>query len=225
MPVQRTTPALPAATWSWKSTGTRLRPRPTLSANWKTFPRDRTRWSWSGQTAATHSVFCIPQSRDKLHCCPQRPLSPSTQWRLWTAWTKFLQESLHFQSELRSRQRVHPPPQKTVDRDHDCRHYHGRSEQNLEVAVVGCLADDCAQSDGRKDLAFQMKIFRNNAGVPRTAGCGHESGDQIRKDRRQDQFAPAFVPAQAADLADFFQVGGNRRSSGDHVEEYVPLCA
>lgn len=70
------------------------------------------------------------------------------------------------QPEPGIRQPVQSPPQQPVHRDYDRRHYDCRGQQELEVSVVGGLADHRAQPRGREYLSFQVKVFRNNAGVP-----------------------------------------------------------
>src|SRR5882762_6691552 len=70
-----------------------------------------------------------------------------------------------------------------------------------------------------------MKIFRNDAGVPRAARCGHHAGDEIRKNSRQGEVAPAIPGAEAVDLRGFLEVSGNGHGAGDDVKEDVPLRA
>src|SRR5207302_1629078 len=57
------------------------------------------------------------------------------------------------------------------------------------------------------------------------ARCGHHAGDQIRKNRGQDEVAPAIPGAEAVDLRGFLEVRGNGHGAGDDVEEDVPLRA
>src|SRR6202171_1479169 len=70
-----------------------------------------------------------------------------------------------------------------------------------------------------------MKIFRDDAGVPRAARCGHHAGDEIRENGRQDEVAPVIPGAEAVDLRGFLEVRGNGHGAGDDVEEDVPLRA
>src|SRR6267143_3614275 len=70
-----------------------------------------------------------------------------------------------------------------------------------------------------------MKILRNDACVPRAARGGYHAGDEIRKNSRQDEVAPAIPGAEAIDLRGFLEVGGNGHGAGDDVEEDVPLRA
>src|ERR1700687_4026821 len=70
-----------------------------------------------------------------------------------------------------------------------------------------------------------MKIFRDDAGVPRAARCGNHASDEIRENGRQDEVAPAIPGAEAVDLRGFLEVGGNGHGAGDDVEEDVPLRA
>src|SRR6266404_6349148 len=70
-----------------------------------------------------------------------------------------------------------------------------------------------------------MKILRNDACVPRAARGGYHAGDEIRKNSRQDEVAPAIPGAEAVDLRGFLEVRGNSHGAGDDVEEDVPLRA
>src|SRR5467141_2457553 len=70
-----------------------------------------------------------------------------------------------------------------------------------------------------------MKILRNDACVPRAIRGGYHAGDEIRKNSRQDEVAPAIPGAEAVDLRGFLEVGGNGHGAGDDVEEDVPLRA
>src|SRR5215467_360325 len=54
-------------------------------------------------------------------------------------------------------------------------------------------------------------------------GGGDEAGDQVRTDRRQQQFAPALDVTQVKDFADFFQVGRYGACACNHVEKDVAL--
>src|SRR6267143_116465 len=70
-----------------------------------------------------------------------------------------------------------------------------------------------------------MKILRNDACVPRATRGGYHAGDEIRKNSRQDEVAPAIPGAEAVDLRGFLEVSGNGHGAGDDVEEDVPLRA
>ena len=69
----------------------------------------------------------------------------------------------------------------------------------------------------------EFEIFGDDAGVPRAAGGGDEAGDQIRKNRRQEQLAPALHAAQVEYVADFLEIRGDRAGARDHIEQDVPL--
>src|SRR5467141_3551003 len=96
---------------------------------------------------------------------------------------------------------------------------------DVEAAGVAGAADGAAEAGGRNDSALKMKIFRNDAGVPRAARCRHHAGDEIRKNGRQDEVAPAIPGAEAVDFRGFLEVRGNGHGAGDDVEEDVPLRA
>ena len=68
-----------------------------------------------------------------------------------------------------------------------------------------------------------MKIFRDDAGVPGAARCGHQAGDEIRKNSRQEEITPAIPRAEAVDLRGLLEVRGNGHGPGDDVEEDIPL--
>src|SRR5258707_15752789 len=70
-----------------------------------------------------------------------------------------------------------------------------------------------------------MKILRNDACVPRATRGGYHAGDEIRKNSRQDEVAPAIPGAEAVDLRGFLEVRGKGHGPGDDVEEDVPLRA
>src|SRR5467141_3861427 len=96
---------------------------------------------------------------------------------------------------------------------------------DVEAAGVAGATDGAAEAGGRNDSALEMKIFRDDAGVPSAARCGHHAGDEIRKNRGQDEVAPAIPGAEAVDFRGFLEVRGNGHGAGDDVKEDVPLRA
>ena len=70
-----------------------------------------------------------------------------------------------------------------------------------------------------------MKIFRNDAGVPRTAGSGDHAGDQIGENAGKNQVPPAIPGMETENLRNFLEVRGNGHGAGDYVEQNVPLRA
>src|SRR6202043_992195 len=94
-----------------------------------------------------------------------------------------------------------------------------------EAAGVAGAADGAPEAGGRNNSSLEMKIFRDDAGVPRAAGGGHHAGDEVRENARQDEVAPAVPGAETVDLRGFLEVRGNGHGAGDDVEEDVPLRA
>src|SRR6202158_2828647 len=120
---------------------------------------------------------------------------------------------------------IEAPPKQPIDEHHDGGHDERRSEQDVEAAGVAGAGDGASAPGSRNDSALEMKIFRNDAGVPSAAGCRHHAGDEIRENARQDEVAPAIPGAEAVDLRSFLEVRGNGRGAGNDVEEDVPLRA
>jgi len=87
------------------------------------------------------------------------------------------------------------------------------------------LLDGGAEAGGGVDVAFEVEIFGDDTGVPRTAGSRDHAGDEVGKDSRQDQFFPALDSPQAKNGAAFLEIGGERHGPGDHVEQHIPLRA
>src|SRR6266852_9240102 len=132
---------------------------------------------------------------------------------------------LSVQLEAGRGEAIEAAPQQAVDEHDNGGHDQRRSEQHIEAAGVAGAADGAAESRGRNDSALEMKIFRDDAGVPSAARCGHHAGDEIRKNRGQDEVAPAIPGAEAVDLRGFLEVRGNGHGAGHDVEEDVPLRA
>src|SRR5229473_4417489 len=132
---------------------------------------------------------------------------------------------LRLQLEARRGEAIEAAPQQAVDEHDNGGHDERRSEQHIEAAGVAGAADGAAESRGRNDSALEMKIFRDDAGVPGAARSGHHAGDEIRKNAGQDEVAPAIPGAEAVDLRGFLEVRGNGHGAGDDVEENVPLRA
>src|SRR5437879_11646505 len=110
---------------------------------------------------------------------------------------------LRLQLEAGGGQAIETPPEQPVDEHDDGGHDERRSEQDVEAAGVAGAADGAAEAGGRNDSALEMKIFRDDAGVPGAARCGHQAGDQVRKNSRQDEITPAIPRTEAVDLRDF----------------------
>src|SRR5229473_2320661 len=132
---------------------------------------------------------------------------------------------LRLQLEARRGEAIEAAPQQAVDEHDNGGHDERRSEQHIEAAGVAGAADGAAESRGRNDSALEMKIFRDDAGVPGAARSGHHAGDEIRKNAGQDEKTPAIPGAETIDLRGFLKVGGNGHGAGDDVEEDVPLRA
>src|SRR6266851_3832033 len=132
---------------------------------------------------------------------------------------------LSFQLEAGRGEAIDAAPQQAVDEHDDGGHDERRSEQDVEAAGVAGAADGAAESGGRNDSALEMKIFRDDAGVPGAARSGHHSSDEVRKNAGQDEVAPAIPGAEAVDLRSFLEVRGNGHGAGDDVEKDVPLRA
>src|SRR5208337_2831835 len=94
-----------------------------------------------------------------------------------------------------------------------------------EILGIGGRGDHGADAHRRIDLAFEVEIFGDDAGVPGATGGRDHTGNEKRKDSGQDQFAPTLPAADAENAGRFFQVGGNGHGTGDHVEQDVPLRA
>lgn len=99
--------------------------------------------------------------------------------------------SLGFETVTRLGQGVHSAPDEAVDGHHGGGHHDGGGKKKLEVAGVGSLADGGSQSNGCVNVSLQLGVFRYDARIPGTARGCHETGDEIRKDSRQDQLLPA----------------------------------
>src|SRR5215469_17055361 len=123
------------------------------------------------------------------------------------------------------RQGVKAAPKEAIGRNHGCRHDDGGSEKEIEVAAVAGLADGCSQPDRRVDPTLEMEVFGNDAGVPSATGSGNQSGDQVRKDSREDQLSPAGQTVESKDGAAFLQVRRDGDCAGDNVKQDVPLRA
>src|SRR6266513_1801874 len=105
---------------------------------------------------------------------------------------------LRLQLEAGGGEAIERPPEQPVDEHDDGGHDERRSEQDVEAAGVAGAADGAAEAGGRNDSALEMKIFRDDAGVPRAARRGHHAGEEIRKNRGQDEVTPAIRGATAA---------------------------
>src|SRR5712664_1746097 len=134
-------------------------------------------------------------------------------------------ERLSFQLEAGRGEAIEAAPQQAVDEHDDGGHDERRSEQHIEAAGVAGAADGAAEAGGRNDSALEMKIFRDDAGVPGAARSGHHSGDEIGKNAGQDEVTPAVPGAEAVNLRGFLEVRGDGHGAGDDVEEDVPLRA
>lgn len=87
---------------------------------------------------------------------------------------------------------VHTAPDKAIDGDDGCGHHDRCRKKQVEVASICSLADGGSQTDSSVDVAFEVKIFGDDARVPCAAGSGHEPGHQIGEYPGQDEFLPAF---------------------------------
>src|SRR6267143_561066 len=128
-------------------------------------------------------------------------------------------ERLSFQLEAGRGEAIEAAPQQAVDEHDDGGHDERRSEQHIEAAGVAGAADGAAEAGGRNDSALEMKIFRHDAGVPRAARGGHQAGDKIRKNARQDQVPPAIPGTKAVDLRGFLEVRGNGYGPRNDIEK------
>src|ERR1700722_2785472 len=112
--------------------------------------------------------------------------------------------ALRFEAEARFGEAIKFAPKQAIDGYHRCRHHHGCGEEQMEVAAVGGLRDGRAEGEGRVDVSLEMKIFGDDAGIPRAPGGGHHAGDEIRKNSREDQFFPTRNAREIKDGAGFF---------------------
>ena len=76
--------------------------------------------------------------------------------------------------------------------------------------IAGC-ADLRAQSLGLQRSIFQVKVLRDDAGVPGAAGGGDQAGHQVRKNSRQNHNLPPLPSGESEEPGDLLQVGRNRR--------------
>src|SRR5467141_4407388 len=133
--------------------------------------------------------------------------------------------ALGFEFETRRSKTVEAAPKQAIDEHDDRGHDERRGQQYIEAAGVAGAADGVAESGSRNNPALEVKIFRDDAGVPRATRGRHQPGDEIGKDTGQDKAAPAIPRAEMKNVSDFFQVRGNGHGAGDDVEEDVPLRA
>src|SRR5216684_4477267 len=143
----------------------------------------------------------------------------------WKRKTAVGKERLSLQLEAGGRKAIQAAPEQPVDEHDDRGHDERRSQQHIEAARIAGAADGAAKTRRRNNPSLEMKIFRDDAGVPRSARCRHQARYEIRKYSRQDQVTPAIPGAEAVDLRRFLEVGRNGQRTGDDVEENVPLRA
>ncbi len=134
-------------------------------------------------------------------------------------------ETLHFKFEFRGSYLVKPSPDKPVHHDNRAGHKNRSGKEQTEIAVVRCVADHRAQPGGRKSAALQVEIFRHNTGIPGTSGSSDESGNQVRKNGRQNQLPPTQPPAKAVSTASLVKFRRNSRGARDYVKQQIPLRA
>src|SRR5207245_11591105 len=85
--------------------------------------------------------------------------------------------------------------------------------------------DRAAQPGRRNNPSLEVKILRNDAGVPRAARSRHQAGDEIGKDAGEDEMTPAIPGAESEDLRGFLQFRRDGHGAGNDIEEDVPLRA
>jgi hypothetical protein len=77
-------------------------------------------------------------------------------------------------------------PNRPVNGNYDGRHDNRCGKQQAKISRVRRLTDGRTQSNSRDRSAFEMKIFRDDAGVPCPTGGRHQARNEIWKDSRQD---------------------------------------
>src|ERR1035438_9646265 len=88
-----------------------------------------------------------------------------------------------------------------------------------DAELNGLESQAYAANQQLKTAAMEMEVLGDDTGVPRASRSGHKAGDEVRKDPRQEQFAPSFHRAQAKHVANLLEVGRDGRCAGDDVEE------
>ena len=127
------------------------------------------------RSAASCRHFCVGAQ----HAAPQ--LGVISAFGLFQIVTslrhRFFTSLLRFQLESCRRQPVQPSPHKPIDEDYDDRHDQRRSQQHIKLPTIARPADRAPQPRRRNDVPLKVKILRNDARVPRAAGCGDHAGE------------------------------------------------
>src|SRR5579862_4985009 len=89
---------------------------------------------------------------------------------------------LGFQAKAGFGEGVEAAPDEAIDGDDGRGHHHGGGEEEIEVAGVGGLRDGRAESGSRVDVAFEMKIYGDDACVPCSTGGCNESRNKVGED-------------------------------------------
>lgn len=111
---------------------------------------------------------------------------------------------LGFKLEAGGSEDIKATPDETVDGNDHCGHENGCGNQEAEIAGIGGGADRGTEADGGIGLAFEVEVLGNDAGVPGASGSGDESGDQVREDAGEEEFAPSLEATKMKDVANLF---------------------
>ena len=133
--------------------------------------------------------------------------------------------TLAFELESSLGETIKAAPDKTIRDDDGRGERDSASQEKIEILGIGRTGDECANSNRGICLAFEVEVFRDNARVPGTAGCGDEAGHKEWEYARKNQLLPALPATQAENGCGFFEIGGDRHSTGDYIEQDVPLRA
>src|SRR5260370_17347923 len=113
-------------------------------------------WAWvflSRSSAGT----AIPECKDKK--------------KVETPWLRIdgRKERLRFELEARGSEAVEAAPQQAIDEHHDRRHDESGSKKQIEAAGIAGAANSASQACSPNNPPLKMKIFGDDAGVPRSA--------------------------------------------------------
>src|ERR1700691_3152927 len=105
-----------------------------------------------------------------------------------------MREELAFKFEARFGKTIKPPPEQAVGGDDHGSQGDGAGEEEIKILGVGGRGNHGADAYGRIDLALEVEIFGDDAGVPRAPGGRNHPGNEKGENSGQDQFPPA-LPA------------------------------
>ena len=71
-----------------------------------------------------------------------------------------------FEAVPRLGQGVEPAPYESIDGHHRSGHQNGGKEEQVEVAVVGGLADCRSEAGRRVDVTFEVEVLGYDARIP-----------------------------------------------------------